>query len=158
MPAVEPEASSRRHSDASVPIQREGDALDALARGPVTSGHTVRFAQRHLDRLGIGAVVVEGDTLDGYAARAPYDRIHSGIGVPCVPPARVDRLAPGGRLLTTLATRTPSRPGQLLVTRAPAGRVWSLPPHSPDGHQDEVRRPTRTADSYSQVVCAAGAA
>jgi hypothetical protein len=68
------------------------------------------FAQRNLDRLGVGAAVVEGDALEGHEARAPYDRIHSGTGVSYVPPAWVEQLAPAGRLLTTLVTRTPSRP------------------------------------------------
>ncbi|BAU88080.1 protein-L-isoaspartate O-methyltransferase 1 [Streptomyces laurentii] len=171
------------HSDESILIQRDGEALDALGRGPVTGGHmtsmstytplTVEalqamalgpgqrylelgpgpgvslalaatitgpglatgverdthmaaFAQRNLDRLGLGAAVVEGDALEGHEPRAPYDRIHSGIGVPRVPHAWVDQLARGGRLLTTLATRTPSWPGHLLATRTPAGTVEAV--------------------------------
>lgn len=143
-------------------LQRDGEPLEALGRGPVTGGHmtsmstylalTVEalqrlrptprgryldlgpgpgvslalaaaitgpgcatgveqdgrmaaFAQRNLDRLGLGATVVQGDALDGHAAAAPYDLIHSGIGVPRVPRAWVKQLTPDGRLLTTLATR-----------------------------------------------------
>ncbi|MFE5714756.1 methyltransferase [Streptomyces sp. NPDC056501] len=168
------------HSDESILLQRDGEPLDALGRGPVTGGHMTSmstftpgtlealqvlrlapgrrfldlgpgpgvslalaaaitgpglaagverdphmtaFAQRNLDRLGLGATVVEGDALHGHAAGGPYDRMHSGVGVPSVPPAWVEQLAPGGRLLTTLATRTPSWPGQLLVTRTPKGRI-----------------------------------
>ncbi|MEU2238317.1 methyltransferase [Streptomyces sp. NPDC018338] len=168
------------HSDESILLQRDGEPLDALGRGPVTGGHMTSmstftpatlealqvlqlapgqrfldlgpgpgvslslaaaitgpglaagverdphmavFARRHLDRLGLGATVVEGDALHGHAAGGPYDRMHSGIGVPSVPPAWVEQLAPGGRLLTTLATRTPSWPGQLLVIRTPRGRI-----------------------------------
>ncbi|MFI5771099.1 methyltransferase domain-containing protein [Streptomyces sp. NPDC051658] len=73
--------------------------------------HMAAFVQKNLDLVGVGAKVVAGDALDGHAPRAPYDRIHSGIGVPCLPSAWVERLAPGGRLVTTLATRTPSWPG-----------------------------------------------
>ncbi|WP_225805544.1 methyltransferase, partial [Streptomyces sp. NK15101] len=97
-----------------------------LATGVERDGHMAAFAQGSLDRLGIDAVVVEGDALEGHENRAPYDRIHSGIGVPCLPPAWVEQLAPGGRLLTTLATRTPSWPGQLLVTRADTGRIEAV--------------------------------
>ncbi|MFJ4501904.1 methyltransferase [Streptomyces sp. NPDC088864] len=180
------------HSGESVLLQRDGERLDALARGPVTGGHmtsmstylpaTVEalqalelgpgqrylelgsgpgvslalaaavtgpglstgverdghmaaFAQRNLERLGVGAAVAVGDALDGWAARAPYDRIHSGIGVPRVPEAWVDQLAPGGRLLTTLVTRTPSWPGQLLAARTGAGGIEAVLRGRPRGYR-----------------------
>ncbi|MFB8310166.1 methyltransferase [Streptomyces sp. NPDC055961] len=180
------------HSNESILLQRDGEPLDALPRGPITGGHmtsmstytpaTVEalqameldsgqrylelgpgpgvslalaaaitgpglatgveldgpmaaFAQRNLDHLGVGAVVIEGDALEGHEARAPYDRIHSGIGVPCVPEPWVEQLAPGGRLLTTLATRTPSWPGQLLVTRTAAGTVEAVLRGRPRGYR-----------------------
>ncbi|MDQ0840564.1 methyltransferase [Streptomyces sp. V1I6] len=180
------------HSDESILLQRDGEPLDALPRGPVTGGHmtsmstytpaTVEalqamelgpgqrylelgpgpgvslalaatitgpglatgveqdghmtaFAQRNLDRLAVGAAVVEGDALEGHEARAPYDRIHAGIGVPCVPAPWVEQLAPGGRLLTTLATRTPSWPGQLLVTRTAAGTAEAVLRGRPRGYR-----------------------
>ncbi|MGX1759429.1 protein-L-isoaspartate O-methyltransferase family protein [Streptomyces lydicus] len=171
------------HSDESILLQRDHEALDSLVRGPVTGGnmtsmstyspatvealqslhlapgqrflelgpgpgvslalaaavigpgkavgverdrHMAAFAQQNLDVLGAGVTVVEGDALHGHAADGPYDRIHSGIGVPCVPAAWVQQLAPAGRLLTTLATRTPSWPGQLLVTRNQRRRVAAV--------------------------------
>ncbi|MGW5776433.1 methyltransferase [Streptomyces sp. NPDC003863] len=180
------------HDDASILFQRDGEPLDALARGPVTGGHmtsmstftpaTVEalqdlglapghrylelgpgpgvslalaasitgagtatgverdghmaaFAQRNLDRLDIDATVAEGDALEGHENRAPYDRIHSGIGVPCLPPAWAEQLAPGGRLLTTLTTRTPSWPGRLLVTRADTGRIEATLRGRPSGYR-----------------------
>ncbi|TRV81116.1 methyltransferase [Streptomyces sp. 130] len=180
------------HSGESVLLQRDGEPLDALARGPVTGGHmtsmstylpaTVEalqalelstgqrylelgtgpgislalaaaitgpglafgverdghmaaFAQQNLDCLGSGAAVAVGDALDGQEARAPYDRIHSGIGVPRVPEAWVHQLAPGGRLLTTLVTRTPSWPGQLLATRTGAGGVEAVLRGRPRGYR-----------------------
>ncbi|MFC9590075.1 protein-L-isoaspartate O-methyltransferase [Streptomyces sp. NPDC056944] len=180
------------HSDDSILLQRDGEPLGSLPRGPVTGGHmtsmstftpaTVEglqdlglapgrrylelgpgpgvslalaatvtgagravgverdgpmaaFARRNLDRLGVGATVVEGDALAGHEHRAPYDRIHSGIGVPCVPPGWVEQLACGGRLLTTLTTRTPSWPGQLLVTRADSGRIDAVLRGRPRGYR-----------------------
>ncbi|MFE0640553.1 protein-L-isoaspartate O-methyltransferase [Streptomyces sp. NPDC058877] len=180
------------HSDESILLQRDGEPLDSLGRGPVTGGHMtsmstytpgtvealqvmrlgpgqrylelgsgpgvslalaavlagpdlttgverdahmVAFAQRNLDRLGVGVRVIEGNALDGHQGRAPYDRIHSGIGVPCVPTAWVEQLAPDGRLLTTLATRTPSWPGQLLVTRTPTGTVEAVLTGRPRGYR-----------------------
>ncbi|MFB7592281.1 methyltransferase domain-containing protein [Streptomyces sp. NPDC056169] len=171
------------HEGDSVLLQRDGEPLDALGRGPVTGGHmtsmssglplTVEglqtlqlaaaqsfldlgtgsgislalaatitgpgcatgverdphmaaFTQRNLDRLAFGVQVVTGDALDGHPASAPYDRVHSGFGVPCVPPAWVEQLAPGGRLLTTLTTATPSWPGQLLITLTPQDRIEAV--------------------------------
>ncbi|WP_328898578.1 methyltransferase [Streptomyces sp. NBC_00441] len=180
------------HSDESVLLQRNGEPLHHLARGPVTGGHMTSmstytpatiealqslelgpglrylelgpgpgvalalaaaitgpglatgvereehmaaFARRNLGRLGVDVAVVEGDALDGHEARAPYDRIHSGIGVPCVPQPWVDQLAPGGRLLTTLVTRTPSWPGHLLVTRNQEGAVEGVLRGRPRGYR-----------------------
>ncbi|MEU2251375.1 methyltransferase [Streptomyces sp. NPDC019224] len=180
------------HSGESVLLQRDGERLDTLARGPVTGGHmtsmstylpaTVEalqalelgpgqrylelgtgpgislalaaaitgpglatgverdrhmaaFAQQNLDRPGVGAAVAVGDALDGLKARAPYDRIHSGIGVPRLPEAWVDQLAPGGRILTTLVTRTPSWPGQLLATRTAAGEIEAVLQGRPCGYR-----------------------
>ncbi|MFD7865092.1 methyltransferase [Streptomyces sp. NPDC057682] len=180
------------HSGESVLLQRDGEPLDALARGPVTGGHmtsmstylpaTVEalqavelgpgqrylelgagpgislalaaaitgpglaigverdghmaaFAQQNLDQLGVGAAVAVGDALDGQEARAPYDRIHSGVGVPRVPEAWVAQLAPGGLLLTTLVTRTPSWPGQLLATRTRGGEIEAVLRGRPRGYR-----------------------
>ncbi|MFB7580837.1 protein-L-isoaspartate O-methyltransferase family protein [Streptomyces hydrogenans] len=180
------------HGDDSVLLQRDGESLDGLPRGPVTGGHmtsmstnllvTVEilqalrlepglrylelgpgpgvslalaaavtgrhravgverdahmtaFAQRNLDRLGLAATVLEGDALDGHPQGGQYDRIHSGIGVPSVPRAWLEQLAPEGRLLTTLTTRTPSWPGRLEVIRTPAGRLEATLRGGPRGYR-----------------------
>ncbi|MFE1232494.1 methyltransferase [Streptomyces sp. NPDC058745] len=180
------------YSDESILLQRDGEPLDTLDRGPVTGGHmtsmsshtlaTVEalqalrpepghrylelgpgpgvslalaavitgpglatgverdaamaaFARRNLDELGLGAAIVRGDALDGHEAKAPYDRVHSGIGVPCVPPAWVEQLGPGGRLLTTLTTRTPSWLGRLSVTRGEKGGIDAVLEGSSRGYR-----------------------
>ncbi|MEU9924950.1 methyltransferase [Streptomyces griseoluteus] len=180
------------HSGESVLLQRDGEQLDALLRGPVIGGHMtsmstygqatvealqtlqlapgqrylelgpgpgvslalaaavtgarlavgverdgrmVAFAQHNLDRLGLGATVVEGDALDGHPTGGVFDRIHSGIGVPCVPPAWAEQLAPEGQLLTTLTTRTPSWPGQLLAARTAAGKMEAVLRGRPRGYR-----------------------
>lgn len=116
-------------------------ALAAALTGPRRAvgverdGHMAAFARNNLDRLGVGATMVAGDALDGHVPRAPYDRIHSGIGVPCLPSAWVDQLAPGGRLLTTLVTRAPSWPGHCLVTRTATGRIEAVLEGGPRGHR-----------------------
>ncbi|GCE20885.1 rRNA adenine N-6-methyltransferase family protein [Dictyobacter kobayashii] len=46
--------------------------------------------------------VVVGDGYQGYPEHAPYDRIIATASVPLIPPAWIQQLAPGGRLVTDL--------------------------------------------------------
>lgn len=46
--------------------------------------------------------VVRGDALSGYAAGAPYQAILVGAGIGALPPALIDQLAEGGRLVAPL--------------------------------------------------------
>jgi protein-L-isoaspartate(D-aspartate) O-methyltransferase len=62
-------------------------------------------AASRLARLGIDADVRAGDGWAGVADRAPFDRIEATVGVPDLPPAWVEQLAPGGRLVTPLWLR-----------------------------------------------------
>jgi protein-L-isoaspartate(D-aspartate) O-methyltransferase len=57
-------------------------------------------AASRLERLGYGNVVVRhGDGYQGWAEHAPYDGIIVTAAAPFVPPALVDQLRPGGRLV-----------------------------------------------------------
>jgi len=57
-------------------------------------------AARRLERLGYSNVhVVQGDGTLGLPEHAPFDAIVVAAGGPDVPPALVDQLAPGGRLV-----------------------------------------------------------
>ena len=57
-------------------------------------------ARTVLDSLNLTNVeVVVGDGTEGYAPRAPYDRILVGAGAPAVPEALRQQLAEGGRLI-----------------------------------------------------------
>ncbi|MFF8414631.1 methyltransferase [Streptomyces omiyaensis] len=133
------------HSDESVLLRRDGERLDALVRGPVTGRNmtsmstygpaTVEALQDMLlepgqryPELGPGPGVSLAVVGMGAVEEAPADRIGAR-------PARVAQLAPGGRLLTTLVTRTPSRPGQLLVTRTGAGRLRAVLTGRPRGYR-----------------------
>ncbi|MYW06359.1 methyltransferase domain-containing protein, partial [Streptomyces sp. SID3343] len=62
-------------------------------------------AARRLASLGIDVDVRAGDGWAGVADRAPFDRIEATVGVPDLPPAWVEQLAPGGRLVTPLWLR-----------------------------------------------------
>ncbi|MFD9602855.1 methyltransferase [Streptomyces sp. NPDC059970] len=122
-----------------------------LAVGVERDEHMAAFVQKTLDRVGVASVVA-GDALDGHAPLAPYDRIHSGIGVPCLPSAWVGQLAPGGRLLTTLATRTPSWPGHCLVTRTTGRHVESVLEGGPRGHRPLHGYTWLTAQHHLQQI------
>ncbi|MER6950515.1 methyltransferase, FxLD system [Nonomuraea sp. NPDC000554] len=86
--------------------------LDRLA-GP--GGHVVTVdidadlverARRHLAAAGCPRVeVVCGDGADGFAARAPYDRVIATVGVWDLAPAWLAQLAPGGRVVVPLDLR-----------------------------------------------------
>jgi protein-L-isoaspartate(D-aspartate) O-methyltransferase len=62
-------------------------------------------ARRRLDDLGYGNVhVLTGDGTLGWADHAPYDAIAVTAGAPGVPPALLDQLAIGGRLVMPVGT------------------------------------------------------
>jgi protein-L-isoaspartate(D-aspartate) O-methyltransferase len=61
-------------------------------------------ARRHLDAAGYHPTVVTGDGARGVPERAPYDRILATCALPSIPRAWLAQCAPGGRILTPLAT------------------------------------------------------
>ncbi|MCL6608112.1 MAG: protein-L-isoaspartate O-methyltransferase [Geminicoccaceae bacterium] len=75
---------------------------------------------RLLPEVGADNLVVQvGDPRDGLASQAPFDVILLAGAVRAVPPALLDQLAPGGRLVTVLAD---GRPGEVTVfERTPHG-------------------------------------
>lgn len=57
-------------------------------------------ARRHLDALGLTGIELRtGDGLLGWPEQAPFDRIIATGAPACVPPALVEQLRPGGRLV-----------------------------------------------------------
>jgi len=100
--------------------------LTATAIGLESDAGLARSARETLGRLAIGnAVVVEGKLADGYAQRGPYDVILVNGGVTEFPPALLEQLAEGGRLVGV--RRPGSGPGTatLMLKRhgAVAGRA-----------------------------------
>lgn len=89
--------------------------LTCLARDVVAIERLPELAERARKALlwiGItNAEVVVGDGSVGYAPRAPYDAIVVGAAAPEVPPALLEQLADGGRLLIPVGDRF----GQVLL-------------------------------------------
>ena len=63
----------------------------------------VQKARKQLAATGFGHVkVVCGDGALGYPPGAPYDRIVASVGLPEIPPAWLEQLAPGGKIVVPL--------------------------------------------------------
>jgi protein-L-isoaspartate(D-aspartate) O-methyltransferase len=66
----------------------------------------VESARRNLNAAGYrGVRVICGDGEDGYPAAAPFDRIIVTAGAWDIPPAWLEQLAPGGRIVVSLRIR-----------------------------------------------------
>src|SRR5258705_375532 len=66
--------------------------------------------------------VVQGDGTLGWPEHAPYDAIVVAAGGPSVPPALLDQLAPGGRLVIPIGP-DPRTQSLLRLRRRPDGMV-----------------------------------
>ena len=100
-----------------------------------------RLAERRCRELGYTNVhVLHGDGTLGWAAHAPYDGIVVAAGGPDVPPALLEQLAVGGRLVIPIGA-TPREQELVRVTRATA---------------DEYRRESLGAVRFVPLVGAAG--
>ncbi|MEU6379551.1 methyltransferase domain-containing protein [Streptomyces sp. NPDC046909] len=88
--------------------------------------HLTAAAEVRLARLGFEPAVVAGDGEAGWPPRAPYDRVFVSFAVPRVPPALVQQLAPGGRLLATVGSSSPSWPGLAVVTKNAQGHAQGI--------------------------------
>ncbi|KAG2500954.1 hypothetical protein HYH03_000778 [Edaphochlamys debaryana] len=68
--------------------------------------------------------LVQGDGHAGYPGWAPFDAIHVGAAAPAVPPALVEQLAPGGRLVIPVGPEGGPQ-ALVVVDKDAAGRVAS---------------------------------
>lgn len=91
-----------------------------------------------LERLCLLGLRPHGVTGDGYVGApnlGPFKRMLSGFAVEALPLPWLEQLAPEGRLLTTLTTRSPSWPGRVLVEKTAGGRVEATLRGVPSGHR-----------------------
>lgn len=85
--------------------------------------HLTQAAAARLADLGFRPEAVCGAGDEGCPARAPFDRIFVSYAVASVPPALVEQLAPGGRLLVHVTSVSPSWPALAVVERTLDGHV-----------------------------------
>jgi methyltransferase of ATP-grasp peptide maturase system len=88
-------------------------------------------AADHLHGLGYEPTLAVGDGAGGIPDREPYDRIIATCAAPALPPAWIDQLAPGGRIVTDLRGELASSLA-VLDKSAPdtvQGRLLDLPGH-----------------------------
>lgn len=82
-------------------------------------------ARARLARLGYGAVAVRhGDGYEGWPEKAPFDAIVVTAAAESIPPALVDQLARGGRLVMPVGAEFPHQE-LVVVERDSAGRLTS---------------------------------
>jgi protein-L-isoaspartate(D-aspartate) O-methyltransferase len=82
-------------------------------------------ARDRLARLGYGNVTVRhGDGYGGWPDQAPFDAILVTAAAESIPPALVDQLAPGGRLVMPVGEEFPHQE-LMLVEKDSAGRLTS---------------------------------
>lgn len=86
-----------------------------------------RAAGERLARLGFTNVSVHaGDGALGWRTSAPYDAIVVSCGAPSVPPALVEQLAPGGRLICPVG-RSKDKQELVLVSKDAHGETTTWP-------------------------------
>lgn len=96
--------------------------LAATAIGLESDANLARLAGETLGRLAIdNAIVVEGKLADGYARHGPYDVILVNGAVAEFPPALLEQLAEGGRLVGV--RRPGSSPGAAMLMLKRHGAV-----------------------------------
>lgn len=82
-----------------------------------------RTAQEHLQELGYRNVEVRvGDGHAGWAEHAPYDAIIVTAAAPVIPPALIEQLRPGGRMMIPVGARYMAQ-DLVLITKDAGGAI-----------------------------------
>jgi protein-L-isoaspartate(D-aspartate) O-methyltransferase len=100
-------------------MSRIAGRVTAVERQP----DLVKVAQERMQRLGFDNVrIVQGDGTRGWEPEAPYDAILAAASGSHIPPAWIDQLADGGRIVMPVGEPTFIQK-LIKVTRGPAGKL-----------------------------------
>ena len=100
-------------------MSRIAGRVTAVERQP----DLVKVAQERMQRLGFDNVrIVRGDGTRGWEPEAPYDAILAAASGSHIPPAWIDQLAEGGRIVMPVGEPTFIQK-LIKVTRGPAGKL-----------------------------------
>ena len=100
-------------------MSRIAGRVTAVERQP----DLVKVAQERMQRLGFDNVrIVQGDGTRGWEPEAPYDAILAAASGSHIPPAWIDQLAEGGRIVMPVGEPTFIQK-LIKVTRGPAGKL-----------------------------------
>jgi protein-L-isoaspartate(D-aspartate) O-methyltransferase len=100
-------------------MSRIAGRVTAVERQP----DLVKVAQERMQRLGFDNVrIVQGDGTRGWEPEAPYDAILAAASGSHIPPAWIDQLADGGRIVMPVGEPTFIQK-LIKVTKGPAGKL-----------------------------------
>uniref|UniRef100_F1L479 Protein-L-isoaspartate(D-aspartate) O-methyltransferase n=1 Tax=Ascaris suum TaxID=6253 RepID=F1L479_ASCSU len=89
----------------AIMVGKSGKVIGIEHISELVNDSIANVEKHHADLISSGRILFvegdgrKGDGRKGYASEAPYKAIHVGAAAPKIPPALIEQLAPGGRML-----------------------------------------------------------